>query len=146
MTSVFDDDNAAHQHALRRLREDEIGWLGSVRPDGRPHVAPVWFFWHEGEILIFSEERTQKIRNLHHASNVLLHLDSADEGEDIAIVEGTARISDRPAMEWMPDIGQAYRTKYAGGLAIIGKTLEEMLATYTQVIIITPVKVIAWSR
>ncbi|HEV2529630.1 MAG TPA: pyridoxamine 5'-phosphate oxidase family protein [Thermomicrobiales bacterium] len=146
MTMVFNEADPEHQHALRRLQDDEIGWLGSVRPDGRPHTAPVWFFWHDGRILIFSEERTQKIRNLRHAGNVTLNLDSADEGEDIVIVEGTAEISDRPAMDWMPEMGEAYRAKYTNGLAIIGKTLEAMLATYTQVIIITPVKLIAWSR
>jgi PPOX class probable F420-dependent enzyme len=144
MTTVFDEQNEAHQKAQRRLRDDAMGWLVSVRPDGRPHAAPIWFFWHDGQVLVFSEEKTQKIRNLRHAGKVVLHLDSDNHGEDIVIVEGTAEISGRSTQEWLPEVGEAYAAKYADGLKMLGLTVEQMAVKYTQVIVITPDKVISW--
>jgi hypothetical protein len=38
---MLDLNNPEEAHIDRRLREDVVLWLGSVRPDGRPHLAPV---------------------------------------------------------------------------------------------------------
>jgi len=32
--------------ARQRLQSDANLWLATVRPDGRPHLAPVWFVFH----------------------------------------------------------------------------------------------------
>ena len=28
-----------------RLRTEANVWLATMRPDGRPHVSPIWFVW-----------------------------------------------------------------------------------------------------
>ncbi len=45
-------------HVEQRLRTDQIVWLTTVRPDGRPHVVPVGFFWDGQTFLICSEPNT----------------------------------------------------------------------------------------
>src|SRR5215469_10155544 len=64
----------------QRLCTDPVIWLHSTRPDGRPHVVPVWFLWDGATILIFSLPNTQKLRNLQHCPTVMLALDSANQG------------------------------------------------------------------
>jgi PPOX class probable F420-dependent enzyme len=50
--------------AEARLRAAHDFWLASVRPDGRPHVMPVWGIW-DGEALWFSTSNgSRKSRNL----------------------------------------------------------------------------------
>jgi Pyridoxamine 5'-phosphate oxidase len=39
-------------------------FLGTVRPDGRPHSAGVGALWHEGDLFVTSGPGTQKSRNL----------------------------------------------------------------------------------
>ena len=46
------------------LERQEVVWLSSVRPDGRPHVVPVWFVWEDGSIVVVSKPGAQKVRNL----------------------------------------------------------------------------------
>ena len=70
------------------LRSRELAWLYTVRPDGRPHSVPVWFFWEGETILIFSRPDTQKTRNLQQNQAVTLALDEARKG--VVILEGTA--------------------------------------------------------
>jgi hypothetical protein len=65
-----------------------ISYLGTVRPDGRPHATRVGVRWHDGDLYFLSGEETRKARNL--AANPLctfairldeLDLDLVLEGE-----------------------------------------------------------------
>jgi|ERR1700722_1123952 len=43
----------------------QVGFfLGTVRPDGRPHVAGVGAMWHDGDLYFTSGPATRKARNL----------------------------------------------------------------------------------
>lgn len=143
-TSLFDDQQPGHQKALGKLSNDQIGWLTTVRASGRPHSVPVWFLWHDGQVLIFSEEKTQKIRNLHHSGEVVFSLEAGQDGADVTILDGTAVISDQSAEAWLPSIGEVYATKYAQGLQGLRMTIDGMAAQFNQAIVITPTKVTAW--
>src|SRR5690349_16036956 len=97
-----------------RLRAEPIIWLSSVRPDGRPHLVPVWFWCDGAMILIFSKPAAQKVRNLRHNPQVMLALDSADEGEDVVLLAGRAALlgADAPRST-LPE----YAAKYAALMA-----------------------------
>jgi pyridoxine/pyridoxamine 5'-phosphate oxidase len=63
-------------------------WIGTTRPDGRPHSVPVWFLWENADppgIVFISPENTQKSRNLATQSWVIVH---AGDGDDTYILEG----------------------------------------------------------
>jgi len=77
-------------HVEERLCSDEMVWLSTVRPDGRPHSIPVWFLWESATLLIFSQPNTQKIRNLRKNPSVTLALDDTKKG--VVILEGKAEL------------------------------------------------------
>src|SRR5690606_41663342 len=53
------------QRVERRLREERIIWLTTVRRDGQPVPVPVWFLWDGGsELLMYSRPNTPKLRNI----------------------------------------------------------------------------------
>src|SRR5258707_11511094 len=89
---VLDLNDPKQAHKDQRLRSDPIIWLCSVRPDGRPHAAAVWFLWDGSSILIFSMPTAQKLRNLRHEPRVILALDDTHAGDDPITLEGTAEI------------------------------------------------------
>jgi PPOX class probable F420-dependent enzyme len=127
--------NPTDPHVDERLRKNLIIWLSSVRPDGRPHLVPVWFLWDGKNILIFSQPNTQKIRNLRQNTNVILALDDTKDGEDVVMLEGKAEFLNDPAVN--PTL-PAYAAKYDSELKSMGYTAEAMAAEYTQAIRITP--------
>ena len=128
---MFDLNDAEGAHIDARLRAEPIIWLSSVRPDGKPHLVPVWFLWDGAAILIFSKPAAQKVRNLRHSPQVMLALDSADEGEDIVLLEGRAELlGDDAPRSTLP----AYAEKYAALMARINITAESMAQEYTQTI------------
>ena len=124
-------------HVEERLRSNEMIWLVTVRPDGRPHSIPVWFLWEGATILIFSKRNTQKIRNLRQNPSVTLTLDDTKKG--VVILEGTAELLGRGEGR---EALQAYGEKYREGLRRIGVTVEAFTTLYSQPIRVTPVRLI----
>ncbi len=126
-------------HAEERLRSNEMLWLNTVRPDGRPHSVPVWFLWEGATVLIFSKPKNQKIRNLRQNHFVTLTIDDTKNGSDVVILEGTAELLERDDKSITL---QAYGEKYSEGLRRIGVTVEAFTTLYSQVIRVTPVRLI----
>lgn len=124
-------------HVEERLRSAEIVWLTTVRPGGRLHNIPVWFLWERATILIFSQPNAQKIRNLRQNHAVTLALDETKKG--VVILEGTAELLGRGEGH---EALQAYGEKYREGLQRIGRTAEEFTMLYSQLIRVTPVRLI----
>ncbi len=79
------DSPAATARIERLLRDEIVVWLSSVRPDGRPHVVPIWFTWDGREILIASKPNAQKIRNLRANAKVMLALGEAEDDFDVGL-------------------------------------------------------------
>jgi PPOX class probable F420-dependent enzyme len=61
---MLDTTTEAGGRAERRLREEQIIWMTTVRSDGQPQSVPVWFFWDGEEFLVYSQPGRQKLRNI----------------------------------------------------------------------------------
>ena len=71
-----------------RLQTAQNLWVATVRPDGRPHLVPVWFVV-SGEAWYFvTDPHSIKAQNLQRNSKVALAL---EDGSQPHIVEGTAQ-------------------------------------------------------
>ncbi len=138
----LDLNQPKHAHVDARLRAETILWLSTVRPDGRPHLVPVWFLWDGASISIYSQPDTQKMRNLAANPAVTVALEALDEGGDVAIIEGEAQVA---AAAGAPEVAAAYLDKYAAGIAGLGDTPEGMLGAYSSLIRVTPRRLLAWS-
>lgn len=135
-TATLDPNDPKQAHIAERLGKDLIAWFTTVRPDGRPHVVPVWFLWDDATILVFSQPN-QKVRNLRANPAVMLALDESDTGEDVVLIEGRAELL--PEGVAAPTQAE-FVQKYAGKLAEMGWTPEQMAKSYSQAIRITPTK------
>ena len=51
---MLDTTSEAGSRAEERLRNEEIAWLTTVRPDGQPQSVPVWFLWDGEGFLVYS--------------------------------------------------------------------------------------------
>lgn len=84
--------------------------LATVRPDGRPHVAPVWVAFDGDDVLFMTWHTTVKAANLRRDSRVCLCFDDAAPPFAFVIIEGLAQISDDPAQlrAWASRIAGRY--------------------------------------
>jgi PPOX class probable F420-dependent enzyme len=75
--------------AVRRLEASRSFWLATVRPDGRPHVMPVWAVWRSGGLWFSSSLGSRKIRNLRAEPRCTL---TTDDAEHPVVLDGTAEV------------------------------------------------------
>jgi PPOX class probable F420-dependent enzyme len=135
-------------HVEHRLRNDPIVWLITVRPDGRPHVVPVGFFWDGQTFLICSEPNTQKLRNLRHNPHVMLALDGTGNlGDDVVVVEGTAELLNETSLSLLradPAMAEKFdvwlQLAHEAGLVNKDRDAQAMFADYSQSIRVTPTR------
>ena len=124
-------------HAERRLRDEKIAWLTTVRGDGQPQSSPVWFLWKDDEVVAYSKPTTQKVRNVRANPKVAVHLRDVDEGSDVISIEGTATIDERyPQAAAIP----AYVTKYRAMIADLGMDPTSFAEAYSVPIRIRPTR------
>ncbi|GER87487.1 hypothetical protein KDW_16490 [Dictyobacter vulcani] len=96
---MLDLTQTKDSHIDQRLRQELIIWLGSVKSNGNPHLVPVWFLWDGNQIIILSQPGNQKIRNIQHNSHVTLALEAVNDGDDIVMLDGEAKLVDTPLDE-----------------------------------------------
>lgn len=124
--------NAERWRAIEaRLGRELTIWMATVRGDGRPHLAPVWFVWL-GETLYFvTPKNSQKFANLRGNQNLALAL--PDTGS-VIIIEGEAHVADRATTE---TLAEYFYNKYEWDFRY-----DE--AADWRLVEVTPHKILAW--
>jgi hypothetical protein len=74
--------------AERKIAGGGWFWLATVRPNGAPHVMPVFAAWANTSFFIASKDRARKSRNLEAEPRCVI---TTDTGDLHIIVEGIAR-------------------------------------------------------
>lgn len=124
--------------ADRRLRQELMIWLTTVRADLTPQPSPVWFLWNGSTILIYSRPDTPKVRNITSQPRVALHLDGDGQGGNVVILTGEAVIDKNPPP--LTDVAD-YITKYRESIKRINTTPEILAQTFSIAIRITPTRI-----
>jgi len=87
------------------------GKLATVRSDGRPHVAPVWYVVDDDGCLVFNTGAgTVKGRNLARDGRAAICVDDDRPPFSFVVVEGVVEITEELARvrEWAARIGGRY--------------------------------------
>lgn len=113
-----------------RLETAHNIWFGSVRPDGRPHLAPVWFAWHGGRLYVCIEAGSVKGRNVARDPRVALAL---EDGRHPVICEATAAACPAP---WPEPVIGIFKQKYDWDISTDGQ--------YNLLLEIMPEKWLSW--
>lgn len=143
-----------------RMTEDEVrAYLGeqkvinvaSIGPNGRPHLAPLWYFPHGDGVATWTYGTSQKAKNLRRLPEATVLVEDGDSYEklrgvsfeaDVEIVEDTAEIT---------RIGTALMQRYAG--ANPGEPVPDEMHAFIAGqaakrvgLIFKPTKVVSWDH
>ena len=89
----------------RRLQTEQNLWLATVRPNGSPHLVPIWFVWMAGKIYLCTGADSVKVRNLMQNPQVSIAL---EDGSKPIVLEGRAR----PIGAAPQPVIEAFKKKY----------------------------------
>lgn len=98
--------------SIDRLRGERNIWLATTRPDGRPHLTPVWFVHLRDRFWIGTGRDSVKTRNVAGNPTVSLAL---EDGDAPVVAEGTVTVHDTARPD---DVVAAFLAKYDWDLTI----------------------------
>ncbi|MEU6370782.1 PPOX class F420-dependent oxidoreductase [Streptomyces sp. NPDC046931] len=86
------------------------GKLSTVRADGSPHVAPIWFLLDGDDLVFNTGKETVKGRNLARDGRVALCVDDDRPPYGFVVLQGPARLSEEldEVRHWATRIGARY--------------------------------------
>jgi PPOX class probable F420-dependent enzyme len=102
---------------MATLTEEQAGLLkgrnfasvGTVGPDGWPHVTPNWVDWDGEHVLINTAEGRVKPRNIGERPVVAVCVVNHDDPYQYVSITGPAEITDEGAEEHINDLSHRYR-------------------------------------
>ncbi len=96
----------AHDRLVADMPARDVAtFLGTVRPDGRPHSAGIGAAWHDGAIYFTSGPGTLKSRNL--AANPACTISLRLEGLDLVLEGEAVRVRDTATLREIVKLFQA---------------------------------------
>ncbi|HSF83468.1 MAG TPA: pyridoxamine 5'-phosphate oxidase family protein [Anaerolineales bacterium] len=74
------------------LEQAQFARLGTLNEDGSIHIAPIFFKYVDGQILMATQEPSRKIRNIKGNKNVSVLIDKTEVPFKGALIYGTAEL------------------------------------------------------
>ena len=96
------------------LKQANVAALATVRPDGRPHVVPVWYEYDGKEFVISTLRRTQKLKNIMGKGFAVLSIYTQELPYRQITVQGTARAGSPVDNVWRERVATRYLGETAG--------------------------------
>jgi PPOX class probable F420-dependent enzyme len=110
--------------------------VATLRADGRPHLAPVWYTLDGDRVVFETSGDSAKVQHIRRNPTVALCVDDEALPLAYATIEGTAEVVDDPAevLYWTGRIGARYLGEdkaeaYAGRVAGPGSVLVRVSPT-----------------
>lgn len=133
------------------LDEQKVINVATIGPNGRPHLAPLWYYPHESGIATWTYGSSQKAKNLERdprATVLIEDGDAYDKLRGISIEADVEVITDTPVVTQM---GIKLTQRYAG--AKPGDPVPDELAGFIAKqaakrigLVFTPTKIVSWDH
>jgi len=118
------------------LEEARTGKVATVRADGRPHIAPIWFDLEGNTIVFNTGTDSVKARNIRHNNHVSFCVDDEKPPFSFATIDGTAELIDdqEHLLAWATRLagrymGQARAAEYGKRNAVAGELIVRITPT-----------------
>ncbi len=110
----------------KRLREEQVIWLTTVRADGTPLPTPVSFLWDGETVLIYTTPNSLKLRNISVNPHTALNLNCDEWGRDVVVLIGEMH-EDRatPPLIQNTEYLEKYRASIGEGLQMTPESFSQ---------------------
>jgi PPOX class probable F420-dependent enzyme len=119
--------------------------LASIGADGRPHLAAMWYGFHDGAPAVWTYGKSQKVVNLKRDPRITAMVESGETYDQLRGVElvGTARVVDD--RDTVIAVGRNVSERYSGGVSVPDEILQAMGAKRVAIVIDVD-KVVSWDH
>ncbi|SRR6266540_602363 len=133
------------------LDEQKVITVASIGPNGRPHLAPLWYFPHEDGVATWTYGTSQKAKNLRRLPEATVLIEDGDSYEKLRGLSFEADVQFVEDTDEITRIGITLMQRYAGakptdpvpdelGKFIAGQALKRIG------LIFHPTKIASWNH
>lgn len=129
---------------LAYLAEQRVINVATISPNGRPHVAPLWYVpWGDG-VATWTYRRSQKVANLQRSAQATVLVESGETYEelrgvsmesDVEIIEDAAAVA---------EFGRALAQRY-GGTSLTDELVAKQAGKRVG-LVFRPTKIVSWNH
>jgi general stress protein 26 len=125
--------------------------VASIGPNGRPHLAPLWYFPHEDGVATWTYGTSQKAKNLRRLPEATVLAEDGDSYEKLRGVSFEADVGIVEDLDEVTRIGTALLQRYAGAKPADPATAELQAFIAGQAakrvgLVFRPTKVVSWNH
>jgi hypothetical protein len=91
------------------VEASDVLWLATTRPDGRPHLTPIWYRFVDGRFWMCATAQAVKVRNLD--ANPACSVAVEGVGHPV-VAEGRARLHRREDGPFPPPVVAAFLARF----------------------------------
>jgi PPOX class probable F420-dependent enzyme len=125
--------------------------VATIGPNGRPHVAPLWYYRQEGTLQTWTYDSSQKMANLRRLPEATVLIEDGESYENLRGVSFEADVEIIEDTKVVTQMGIALMQRYAGAkpgdpvpgelAAFIGKQAPKRLG-----LVFKPTKTVTWDH
>lgn len=116
--------------------------LGTLTPDGRPYVNPVWYEWEDGKVYILGKPKAQYVKNIKENGDVFVVIDKQSPPYVRVNIQGTAEVIDEEWSDRWEAMAKKMTEVYLGAEAL--EYHDERLQYPVSVVEVTPDSMNSW--
>jgi PPOX class probable F420-dependent enzyme len=98
------------------LRQERRGHVGTINPDGTPHVVPLSYVMLDGRLTFWTDPRSRKVANLRRDPRMTCLVEAGTEFAEFRAVQLSGRA----------ELGEDYDTSMRVGLALFERAAGEL--------------------
>jgi PPOX class probable F420-dependent enzyme len=129
---------------LAYLAEQRVINVAAISPNGRPHVAPLWYVPSGGGVTTWTYRRSQKVANLLRSPQATVLVECGETYDKLRGVsmETDVELVEEPAA--VAEIGQALARRY-GGTSLTDELVAKQAAKRVG-LVFRPTKIVSWDH
>ncbi|WP_103337969.1 pyridoxamine 5'-phosphate oxidase family protein [Amycolatopsis sp. CA-126428] len=133
------------------LAEQKVINVASIGPNGRPHLAPLWYFPHEDGVATWTYGTSQKAKNLRRLPEATVLVEDGDSYEKLRGVSFEADVELVEDIDEVTRMGTALMQRYSGAKPEDPASTEMSAFIAGQAakrvgLVFRPTKVVSWNH
>lgn len=140
-----------HDEVLKFFGEQKVINVATIGPNGRPHVAPLWYFPQGDNLATWTYGSSQKMANLRRLPEATVLIEDGDAYETLRGVSLEADVEIIEDTEVVATMGITLMQRYAG--AKPGDPAPDELKAFIRAqatkrvgLVFTPTKTVTWDH
>ena len=124
------------------LEGPRIGHMVTLRPNGSPQAAPIWYEYRDGVFVVWTNRFTSRFKNISGDPRVVLSIASEDEPYSYVAAKGIVTTSEVGVKETAMGIAERYQG-LEHGTAFVEEYYKEGVSI---LLALKPSRMVAWKN